>query len=55
MYCHILGMWTYRGYGLVNGFIDQLYTPLKTTSNYSTTTADFHTKSSQSALPVIAW
>jgi hypothetical protein len=23
------------GYGLVNGFIDNLYTPLGTTSNYS--------------------
>jgi hypothetical protein len=23
------------GYGLVNGFIDRLYTPLGTTSNYS--------------------
>jgi hypothetical protein len=30
------------GYGLVNGFIDHLYTPLGTISNYSAI-ADFHT------------
>jgi hypothetical protein len=30
------------GYELVHGFIDHLYTPLKTTSNYSAI-ADLHT------------
>jgi hypothetical protein len=30
------------GFGLANGFIDHLYTPLGTTSNYSAI-VDFHT------------
>jgi hypothetical protein len=29
-----LGVWLQTGYGLVNGFIDHLYTPLGATSNY---------------------
>jgi hypothetical protein len=34
-YCHVLrGVWLWTGYGFVNGFIDHLYTPLGTTSNY---------------------
>jgi hypothetical protein len=32
-----LGVWLQTGYGLVNGFIDHLYTPLGATSNYSAT------------------
>jgi hypothetical protein len=46
------------GYGLMNGFADDLYTPLRTTSNYSAM-ADFYTyktlaraKYSQSSLVV---
>jgi hypothetical protein len=41
-YCHALEC-DCRWYGLMNGFIDHLYTPLRTTSNYSSIT-DFHTR-----------
>jgi hypothetical protein len=37
MYCHDLCVWLTTGYGLVDGFIDHLYTSLGTTSNYSAT------------------
>jgi hypothetical protein len=30
-----MSAWLWTVYGLVNGFIDHLYTPLRTTSNYS--------------------
>jgi hypothetical protein len=36
--CHDLGVRLWMGYGLVNGFIDHLYTPLGTSCNYSTIT-----------------
>jgi hypothetical protein len=39
-YCHVFE-WLYTEFGLVNGFIDHLYTQLGTTSNYSAT-ADPH-------------
>jgi hypothetical protein len=40
------------GYGLVNSFIDHLYTPVKTTSTYNAI-ADFHTSqiTTESAKP----
>jgi hypothetical protein len=41
-------MWLYTGYGLENGFIDHLYTPLGTTSNYSAT-ANFHNSQTTTA------
>jgi hypothetical protein len=41
-YCPDLGVWLKTGYGLVNGFTDHLYTPLRTTSNYSAI-ANLHT------------
>jgi hypothetical protein len=37
-----LGVLLWTGYGFVNGFIDNLHIPLRTTSNYSAI-ADFHT------------
>jgi hypothetical protein len=54
-YCHNLGVWLQIGFGLVNGFIDHLYTRLGTTSTHNAI-ADLHilqitrahTKSSQS-------
>jgi hypothetical protein len=41
MYCHDLGV-TIDGYGLLNGFIDHLYTRLGSTSHYSAI-ANLHT------------
>jgi hypothetical protein len=41
LYCHVC-VWLQTGYRLVNGFIDHLYTPFETTSNYSAI-ANIHT------------
>jgi hypothetical protein len=51
-YYHVLGVvWLTTGFGLVNAFIDHLYTRLGTTSNYSAT-ANLHNSQITTALAI---